>query len=54
MFNRKSGLVQIWYGAVSNPDGAYTYKDVPKLSNLRDVVGVLLIEIGYDINEENK
>lgn len=53
MFNKNSGLVKIWFGAVLNPDSTYTYKDVPNLSNLRAVVGEALTEIGYDINANN-
>lgn len=53
MFNKNSGLVKIWFGAVMNPESSYTYKDVPNLSNLRVSVGEVLTENGYDINEEN-
>lgn len=53
MFNKNSGLVKIWFGAVMNPESSYTYKDVPNLSNLRAVVGEVLTENGYDITEEN-
>lgn len=51
MFNKNSGLVKIWFGAVLN--GTYEYKDVPNLSNLRPVVGEQLTNMGYDINNEN-
>lgn len=53
MFNKNSGLVKIWFGAVMNPESSYTYKDVPKLSNLRVVVKEVLIENGYDVEQEN-
>ena len=53
MFNKNSGLVKIWFGAVMNPESSYTYKDVPNLSNLRTVVGEVLMENGYNIKEEN-
>ena len=52
MFNKNSGLVKIWFGAVLNPDSKYMYKDVPDLSNLREVVGESLIDMGYDVTQE--
>lgn len=54
MFNKNSSLVKIWFGAVLNPESTYTYKDVPKLSNLREVVKEVLIEYGYDVDAENQ
>lgn len=50
MFTKNSIIVKVWFSAVlaGNP---YKYKDVPNLSNLRAVVGEMLTEIGYDINE---
>ncbi|MED3551030.1 hypothetical protein [Cytobacillus praedii] len=51
MFKKDSGLVKIWFGAVLN--GTYQYKDVPNLSNLQQVVGEQLTDMGYDINAEN-
>lgn len=51
MFNSNSGLVKIWFSAVLA--GTYKYSDVPNLSNLRDEVGKKLVEIGYDIENEN-
>ena len=51
MFNKNSGLVKIWFGAVLNE--TYTYEQVPKLSNLREVVGEQLTDMGYDIKNEN-
>lgn len=53
MFNKNSGLVKIWFGAVMNPESTYKYADVPNLSNLRTTVGEVLTENGYDINQEN-
>ena len=53
MFNKNSGLVKIWFGAVMNPESSYNYTDVPNLSNLRSTVGEVLTENGYDINQEN-
>lgn len=53
MFNKNSGLVKIWFSAVMNPESSYTYKDVPALSNLRAVVKEVLIENGYDPDQEN-
>lgn len=52
VFKKNSGLAKIWFSAVLNPESSYTYKDVPKLSNLREVVGEALTEIGYDIHNE--
>lgn len=53
MFNKNSGLVKIWFGAVMNPESSYTFKDVPNLSNLRAVVKEVLLENGYDVEQEN-
>lgn len=49
MFTEKSIVVKTWFTAVLT--GVYKYADVPKLSNLREVVGRKLTEIGYDITE---
>jgi len=38
MFNKNSGLVKIWVGLVLNPENDYTLEDVPKISNLQEVV----------------
>ena len=38
MFNKNSGLVKIWVGLVLNPENEYTIEDVPKISNLQEVV----------------
>lgn len=40
MFNENSGLVQIWYRNVK--DGTVTREQVPKLSNLQEVIYALL------------
>lgn len=40
MFNENSGLVNLWLGAVR--DGRYTREQVPKLSNLQEVVYSIL------------
>ena len=53
VFNKNSGLTKIWFGAVLNPDSKYLYKDVPDLSNLREVVGESLIDMGYDVTQED-
>jgi len=50
MFNENSVIVQVWFTAVLG--GAYKYKQVPNLSNLREVVGRKLTQIGYDIENE--
>lgn len=50
MFNQNSMLVRVWFGAVLA--GTYPYSMVPNLSNLRDEVGKKLIEIGYNIEDE--
>jgi len=50
MFTKNSALTKIWVSMVLN--GTYHYSDVPKLSNLRDCVGQVLVEMGYDINNE--
>lgn len=52
MFNQNSGLVKIWFGAVLNPESPYLFKDVPKLSNLREEVEKQLIAYGYDTANE--
>ncbi|MEK4167320.1 hypothetical protein NST18_12780 [Anoxybacillus sp. FSL W8-0104] len=36
MFNENSGLVKVWVSLVLN--GTYTLDQVPKLSNLKEVV----------------
>ena len=51
MFNENSVIVQVWFSAVLG--GAYTYEQVPNLSNLRDEVGKKLVAMGYDIEKEN-
>lgn len=51
MFNKNSGLVKIWFGAVLNE--TYTYEQVPKLSNLREAVDEQLTDMGYDIKNED-
>lgn len=40
MFNRDSGLVKTWVNLIKQ--GAYTIEQVPKLSNLREVVASVL------------
>lgn len=50
MFNDKSVLVKVWFGAVLA--GTYTFAEVPNLSNLREQVELKLIEIGYDTENE--
>lgn len=42
MFNKNSGLVKIWVGLVLNPENEYTIDDVPKISNLQDVVASVI------------
>lgn len=51
MFNENSVIVRVWFTAVLG--GSYKYSQVPNLSNLREVVGQKLIELGYDIENEN-
>ncbi|WP_277679641.1 hypothetical protein [Gracilibacillus dipsosauri] len=51
MFTENSIIVKVWFTAVLS--GAYTYAQVPDLSNLREVVGQKLEEVGYVIEEEN-
>lgn len=40
MFNKNSGLVKTWVELIEK--GQYTLNDVPKLSNLREVVEEVL------------
>lgn len=47
MFNKDSGLVKVWVSLILA--GVYTYADVPNLSNLREVVGQVLTEMGLSI-----
>lgn len=42
MFNKNSGLVKIWVGLVLNPENEYTIEDVPKISNLQEVVASVI------------
>lgn len=44
MFNKESGLVKTWVTLIKNKQ--YTADDVPKLSNLREVVVAVLAEEG--------
>lgn len=53
MFNKNSGLVKIWFGAVLNEESPYKFADVPNLSNLRPVVKEQLHLMGYDTENEN-
>jgi len=50
MFNENSVCVKVWFTAVLG--GAYKFKDVPNLSNLRDEVEKKLNEVGYDAENE--
>ncbi|GAB6931569.1 hypothetical protein JCM10914A_55660 [Paenibacillus sp. JCM 10914] len=43
IFTKDSALVKIWYGAVLT--GQYTLEQVPRLSNLKDVVTELVNEV---------
>ena len=45
--------MKIWFGAVMNPECSYKYADVPNLSNLRTAVKEVLIENGYEVDQEN-
>lgn len=49
MLKDNSIVATVWFTAVMA--GVYKYKDVPNLSNLREIVGRKLREIGYDITE---
>ncbi|MDF1508900.1 hypothetical protein PZE06_12030 [Robertmurraya sp. DFI.2.37] len=51
MFNENSIIVKTWFTAVMS--GVYKYRDVPNLSNLREEVAKKLIEMGYDIENED-
>ncbi len=51
MFNENSILVRVWFGAVLA--GTYKFHQVPNLSNMKTEVGKKLIEIGYDIENED-
>lgn len=42
MFNKNSGLVNIWVGLVVNPENDYTIEDVPNISNLQEVVASVI------------
>jgi len=42
MFNSESGLVKIWVKLIQ--DGTYTKESIPKISNLQDVVLLILKE----------
>lgn len=49
MFNKNSGLVQLWSFAVLN--GTYKYEQVPNLSNLKSQVDLVLTDMGYQVPE---
>ena len=38
MFNEKSGLVQIWLRLLTQDNSMYSINDVPKISNLREII----------------
>lgn len=38
MFNKDSGLVQVWVRLLTQEDSKYTKKDIPNISNLIEVV----------------
>ena len=42
MFNENSGLVRVWVRLLSQENSRYTIKDIPNISNLREVVLSLL------------
>ena len=42
MFNKDSGLVQVWVRLLKEENSGYTIEDVPEISNLREVVASLL------------
>lgn len=42
MFNENSGLVQVWLRLIKN--NQYTIAQVPRISNLREVVTRLLVK----------
>lgn len=42
MFNKDSGLVQVWVRLLKEENSGYTIEDVPEISNLREVVSSLL------------
>lgn len=50
MFTEKSMLTRTWVTVVLS--GAYTFADVPNLSNLREQVKLKLEEMGYDTENE--
>ena len=50
LFNENSMLVRTWFSVVLS--GAYKFHQVPNLSNLREEVEKKLIEVGYDIENE--
>lgn len=52
MFNQDSVLVRVWFGAVMA--GTYKFSQVPNLSNMKEKVGKKLVEIGYDIENEQQ
>ena len=42
MFNKDSGLVQVWVRLLKEENSGYTINDVPEISNLREVVASLI------------
>lgn len=47
MFDEQSVIVEVWVKAVMGE--AYTWEQVPNLSNLRSEVGKKLITLGFEI-----
>ncbi len=52
MFNENSVVVRAWVDTILKGDK--TKDEVPNLSNLKEEVGKKLVEIGYDIENEEE
>ena len=46
MFNENSGLVQVWVRLIQS--GAYSLENIPNLSNLQDIVNLIIKKENID------
>lgn len=52
MFNKDSALVQVWVRLIKNQ--TYTINDIPNLSNLKEIVTMLLSQSEEDNEQSQK
>ena len=52
MFNKDSALVQVWIRLIKNQ--TYTVNDIPNLSNLKEIVTIILSQTEEDTEQSQK